>query len=417
MTATKTPKILLAALLAMTGTAIVAAEPGADAFKAKDWKDVYPNEYYSSLGSADDLHDPSFGYGHGSMAKYMLRSIKSANEKGVGQNATCFSCKTARFNDIHKVYGDEAFSGKKSPKFSGMLAADDFWSCETCHSDMKNPGTSVGARIITASLFGKELFDQFPPKVAACAQCHNNLSVWSDSRIVPATDLLKTGRTAYRYGWDPDGLIKATLEDAVPEGVRYPSAKTYEMAPSSYAKTDKDLDIYLIANGSHADAEFFMGSIHYKLGMGCADCHMPVTEDRNGNPYRSHDASKTPLNSRASMQYCLSCHKSEKVKNIPDMVRFVEAAQSRAAELDKAVADKLDETFVMLKDAITAKKLSEDTLAKARFGYARASYFKEYVYGNRGATPGGKVAHNPELMKKYLEDALRIIDETQALLK
>ena len=81
------------------------AAPDPDTYKARDWSKQYPLEYYSSLGSADDLDDlgdPNFGYGHGSQAKYMIKSIEKANKSG-GLNATCFSCKTARFNDILKV--------------------------------------------------------------------------------------------------------------------------------------------------------------------------------------------------------------------------------------------------------------------------------------------------------------------------
>ena len=59
-----------------------------------------------------------------------------------------------------------------------MLKPIDFWSCETCHEDMKNPKASVGAQILSPKLFGKELFDKLPAKVAVCAQCHNNLAPW-----------------------------------------------------------------------------------------------------------------------------------------------------------------------------------------------------------------------------------------------
>ncbi|WP_410099070.1 hypothetical protein, partial [Sutterella wadsworthensis] len=69
------------------------AAPDPDTYKARDWSKQYPLEYYSSLGSADDLDDlgdPNFGYGHGSQAKYMIKSIEKANKSG-GLNATCFS--------------------------------------------------------------------------------------------------------------------------------------------------------------------------------------------------------------------------------------------------------------------------------------------------------------------------------------
>lgn len=387
-------------------------------YDAKAWATLYPREYYSSLGSADHLddpNDPNFGYGHGSQGKYMMKSIKAAKETG-GQNATCFSCKTARFNDIYRAYGDEVFEGKKSPKYAEMLRIEDFWSCDTCHSDIKHPAASVGAQLMTPGIFGKELFEKLPPKTAACAQCHNNLSPWSDSRIVPAKKMMDAKKSAYRYGWDADALIKATLEDAVPTGVRYPEGKTYETSPAAHAKTDKALGIYLIANGNHADAEVFADSLHAKMGVTCADCHMPVVEDQQLGTYRSHDSSKSVLNSKASMQYCLTCHTNDKVKTVKDMTDYVRAAQADIAKRDAIVAEKLDQTFDRLKAAITSGKVDAKVIETAKRNYATASYYKEFIYGNRGATPGEKVAHNPQMNRELLEKAAKLLDDTMAML-
>lgn len=408
----------LLALFVLSGAAFGQTNQAAD--NAHNWKDLYPLEYYSILAGMDDiddLKDSNFGYSHGNMAINMMKAIEKAKSKK-GLNATCFSCKSSSFNNIYEKYGDEVFLGKPAVKYTEMLKPEDFWSCETCHADMKNPAASVGAQIMTPKIFGKELFDKLPGKAAACAQCHNNLAPWSDSRIITGLTALKEKKTAYRYGWDPDGLIKATLEDALPTGVRFPTAKVYTTSAASHAKTDKEHDIYVIANGNHADAELYADGIHAKMGVTCADCHMPVLNDRFGTKtYRSHNSSKSVLNSRASMQYCLTCHKSENVQKVADMVNYVRRAQKDLAAKDKAVADKLDETFPILQQAIKEKKLSEDVLNQARLNYATASFYKEYVYGNRGATPGEKVAHNPKMSREYLDRAVTILDETQKMLK
>ena len=139
------------------------------------------------------------------------------------------------------------------------------------------------------------------------------------------------------------------------------------MTKYAHAKTDKKLGIYLIANGNHADAEVYMDSVHYKLNVGCADCHMPIVEDKTGTRYRSHDSSKSVLNSKASMQYCLGCHTSDKVKTVKDMVAYVRNAQKSVAEKDAAVAKKQDETFDLLKVAIEGKKLDEKAINEAKF--------------------------------------------------
>ena len=113
----------------------------------------------------------------------------------------------------------------------------------------------------------------------------------------------------------------------------------------------------------------------------------------------------------------MTCHKNDSVKNVKDMVGFVKAAQAKVAAKDKVVADLLDQTFVLLQKAIKEQKLSKESIEAAKFNYAKASYYKEYVHGNRGATPGGKVAHNPELSHKYLDQAADLLRETQKLLQ
>ena len=125
-----------------------------------------------------------------------------------------------------------------------------------------------------------------------------------------------------------------------------------------------------------------MDSVHYMLNVGCADCHMPIVEDKTGTHYRSHDSSKSVLNSKASMQYCLGCHTSDKVKTVKDMVAYVRNAQKRVAEKAAADAKKQDETFDLLKAAIEGKKLDEKAINEAKFKYAVAvSYYKLEVDG------------------------------------
>lgn len=395
-----------------------ATEPASD----QQWAQRYPNEYYSLQGSADhmdDPHDKAGGYGHGSMAKYLmanLRTLQNSKQKNL-INETCFSCKSSSFNDLYKRNGNKVFSNQSDIDYEKVLKAEDYWSCGTCHSDINNPKGTVGAKIFLAPTIGKSLFAKLSPNSAVCAQCHNDLSIWAGARIVDTAKYIAENKDIYRYGWDPDSMIKATIEDALPSGVAIPGGKVYSTSKAAHAKTDKNLGIYLFADGSHADAEVYVDGPHYKMNVGCADCHMPVVEDRLGNKYRSHDASKSVLNSKAAMQYCMTCHKNETVKTPKDMIDFVKAAQQKVALKDKAVADKLDETFELLKKAIEENKLPAESLEKAKFNYARASYFKKFVYGNRGATPGEKVAHNPQKHHDYLDQAIVILDEVQQSLK
>lgn len=105
----KTIQYSLAGFAMLYGAVSLAQAPTPE--KINDWKNTYPLEYYSILAGADDiddLDDKNFGYSHSNMAINLMKSI-AASQKAGGLNATCFSCKSVRFNDIYKKYGNEVF--------------------------------------------------------------------------------------------------------------------------------------------------------------------------------------------------------------------------------------------------------------------------------------------------------------------
>lgn len=107
----------------------------------------------------------------------------------------------------------------------------------------------------------------------------------------------------WRYGLDPESLMKAALEDG------------YEMAVNPETG---------IANfqANHPEVEIFQGSVHQELGMTCVDCHGVKMQGENGE-FTSHGFSESPLENPEALEYCLTCHSSQGVKDAEAMKEFV----------------------------------------------------------------------------------------------
>lgn len=437
MRATTKRSALVLAALALTGTCLLAGAGmlqgqaiGQDAAiqqaqapsegesgegSASEWKTRYPAQYYSFAGGADDMDD---------MGGYITDTGNTHSHATLFANmgpfakSTCISCKSVAFNDWYDEYGYDVFYERYNEdtgdRWAQLLQGEDVWSCDTCHADIDNPTESVGAQIMTFETFGGDLLDQLDPQTAACGQCHNGLGPWNNLRILDGVDLSTTEVSAYRYGCDPGALLKATLEDATPTS-ESPNGKTYSPTTGSHAQCDEELDIYRIDNGGHFDVEIFQGSVMQQAGLTCTSCHMPQVTTVSGETYTSHDASGSPLDSYAALTGCLDCHKNQGIETQEDMVQFVRDKQQELADRDAEVAAKQDEVYEILRTAILSGDFDEETLDEARYDYAAAAYYKEYVF-NEAEKAGEKVAHNPDMSFKYLDTAMALLEDAVALL-
>lgn len=379
------------------------------------WRAAWPAEYYSFANGADDMDD---------MGGFITKTGNTHSHATLFTNmgefskSTCISCKSSKFNEWYDEYGSDVFYDRYNKdtdnRWIDDLQADDVWSCTTCHTDIANPSGTVGAQIVTFQKFGNDLLQELDPETAACGQCHNGLGPWNNLRILDGRDIDNEDIQAYRYGWDADSMLKATLEDATATS-ESPNGKTYTPTKGSHAQCDESLDIYRIDNGGHFDVEIFQGSVMQQAGLTCTDCHMPKITTETGETFTSHDASGSPLDSYSALTKCLDCHKNQGIETQEDMVAFVRNAQDEVAQADAAVAAKQDQLFPMLQDAISNAKFDEDTLDKARYNYAVAAYYKEYAF-NEAEKAGEKIAHNPDVTRQLLKKADSLLDDTIAML-
>jgi nitrite reductase (cytochrome c-552) len=278
---------------------------------------------------------------------------------------------------------------------------DDFWDCKTCHDD--NMDSTVSSQIAFYNILGKDMKSQVSDKVNVCAQCHNGIVVYQDL-IDENTDL--EDFNPYRYGKDPDGLLRAFKEDgANPEIDEATGIATY-MAIHSYV-------------------ENFSGSVHESMGLSCTDCHMPETTSKDGKTYTAHNASGSPLMNEVALEKCLTCHgQQDGIDTTTGMFYYVRQKQTDVATAKGVAQDKLGTLY----DAILARVESGDSahkvaLEKAKDMYTTADFYLEWAampHVAVGTLPadgrGASAPHNYTGMLSYFARAGAVADEALALL-
>ena len=199
----------------------------------------------------------------------------------------------------------------------------------------------------------------------------------------------------YRYGFDVDSLYAAALEDGV-----------YSVA--------EDTGIVLSCL-DHPDVEVLQGSVHSELGMTCVSCHMPtMTDAESGEEFTYHNASESPLANETALEYCLTCHESQGIKNTEEMKQMV---KNRQKEIEASVADypdRFEAAYNAIKAAKDAGAVDEAVLQKARDDYSKAEAYYHVAQG--GSVDGVKIAHNPEAVPGYYAQAGSLLDEVMAAL-
>ncbi|MGV8083913.1 MAG: ammonia-forming cytochrome c nitrite reductase subunit c552 [Coriobacteriia bacterium] len=378
------------------------------------WKTVYPNEYYSYIDGADDIdlgtttptrtRDGSAkAHGHALLGQQVVGLFEILNKDEDPSDRSdeigCLSCKTSAFNDLYDKNGAAAYgmdSGTNAPK-----NADQYWDCYTCHADMKNPASSLGAQLIPWKTLGASLYKEVDSGVAVCGQCHNSTSYTYRYFLANNPDVDPADLDPYRYGRDADGVRKAIIEDSE----KYSDRWTVDEATGIKTLwTD------------HPDVEMFQGSAMQQAGVTCVDCHMPKMTAADGTKYTSHNASGSPLDSEAALSYCLTCHKNQGIENESQMVDFVKAQQAEVGAHMISVSDKLDTLYAKILDGVNSKSVDAATLDKARQLYSEADWYYVYQAGVE-EIPGEKVAHNKAIMVDYLDRADAALDAGIALFK
>ena len=353
---------------------------------AQDYKSVFPDEVNSFLQGAQEAESEDNGYvhSHATLAEHVELMLPQE-----GSSMACIACKSTDFNALYAQDGKQAFADDATD----YIGNGKYWDCNVCHTD--TPGSTLHPNLVLYQLIGKTALNQISTEEATCAQCHNAVGRYGRAWLANYDGDLED-IDPYRYGYDPDSLKRAFLEDGV--------KATHE--------DDTGADVFIT---QHPDIEIFQGSVHEQLGLTCVSCHMPKKTDEDGNVYTSHDASSTPLENEEALEFCLSCHKDQGVNSTDEMRSFIESAEADLGSKEQVVKEKIAQAKQLLAKATSEGGVDDTTLNQAREQYATAKWYNVYAHGS-AEKAGQKVAHNPTAERFYQQKAADLLDQAIASL-
>lgn len=404
-----------------------------------EWGEAYPLQYASALASVNERD--GVRHGHFGITERILAPLARESTKATSTNLAktddgrymisgfhydkatsqwvidendlsmavqetrvrqgCFDCKSSVFGDYYDQEGAGAFPATLNEDFIQNTVSE-IWDCGLCHEDSSDPATYDSTGILFERLSGgvQETFDEGD---RVCGQCHNVPGGSYRAKITSEADL--ESYRPYRYGIDADAVLQAFIEDGI---------ATVDEASGA-----------IKSSASHPDIEIFQGSNHESLGLTCVDCHMVETTDvETGETYTDHNASGSPVENNAALEYCLSCHKEQGIETTSAMADMVKAKQAEAESIAAQVRAKLDTLYAKLVDATQNDTYDEQTLAIARDGYTKAYWYETWAEGKVGVGvtgdaevhDGGKVVHDPIEIEDLLNRANVLLDQALASL-
>ena len=357
---------------------------------ASDWAAVYPNiSFTMGANSKNDYvvdyleQDPYLvniyeGYGfakdYGSARGHEYTLTDVAKTERPHALANCLTCKTPNFA---KMVQDQGVGVYTMPFDEVYAQMEENVSCYTCHG---NNAGNAGERVITHTYVTKALGENvstIDPSTLACGQCHIEYYFTPENK-----------ETMMPY---------SSLETMSPEAIL---AYYDKMGFSDW--TQESTGAHLL-KAQHPEMETFTSGPHGTM-LNCADCHMPVERDADGNVYHSHTL-VSPLESEQLLSTCAKCHGET------DMVKFVHELQDKVTARETEVGNKLAAFNDELADAVTAGNMSEADLDAVRKLYREAQWFFDFCY-----VENAEGAHNSELAYHCLDTSEEKIKEGMKLL-
>lgn len=273
--------------------------------------------------------------------------------------ASCLACKTADYEKLLTQYQDELHA-MDFHKIS--QEAENGVSCYTCHRN--NPGKNIVATTPQFKAAAPKLENELKPGTLACAQCHVEYYMDGETREI-------------FLPWDK-GLGIEDIEAYYDE---------IDFFDWKHPRTGTPL-----LKVQHPEFETYSGSIHDKMGVTCADCHMPTVEE-NGEKYKSHWP-KSPL--KTVNESCGTCHSSE----IDTLTAKVEKIQKDVNNDLLEIGKMLVELIEKFGDVMEEGKLDDNTVNELWSLHRKAQYRWDFVF-----VENGDGFHNTAKAKKALDEA------------
>lgn len=358
--------------------------------RVEDWKDKHSVVYQSYLANSE-MEKTTYGgseqidyleeypnlkifyEGYGFSKEYLrarghvyaLEDVINTARPKVG--ASCLTCKSADFTEAL------AKGGVEINKIDFQQFVDDnpqmsTISCYDCHRNTPGEVNLTRAHLTTA-LENVEKEEKLGN--LACAQCHVEYYMDTDTKevILP-----------WKNGFDTDGILEY-YDDINFKDWEHPSTGT-EMLKAQ-----------------HPEFETFNGSIHYKLGLSCADCHMPEIEDED---IKTHHWTSPLLLEEGLNKTCITCHGGD----TSDIITKVEDLQKAVYDKTNEVSDKLADFVNRLAKAVEDGDVEAADLELLRDIHRKAQFKWDFVF-----VENGEGFHNSDKAHKNLDEAKELIEE------
>ena len=337
-------------------------------------QDPYLVNIYEGYGFAKD-------YGSARGHEYTLTDVSKTLRPHASAN--CLTCKTPNFA---KLVNDQGVSAYTMPFDEAMALMEENVSCYTCHG---NSAGDKGKIEITHSYVLKALdagaVESIDPATLSCGQCHIEyyFTPTDKETMMPYHDV---------ESMHPDAILAYYDNLVLPDGTVGFADWTQESTGARLLKAQ------------HPETETYLLGKHAEQGMNCADCHMPIEQAEDGTVYHSH-LLVSPLEDKTILSTCVQCHGDT------DMVEFVHRLQARVTDRETEVGNELSAFNDALTEAVSAGKLSEDTLNAVRKLYREAQWYFDFCY-----VENAEGAHNSELAFYCLDTSEQLIADGMALL-
>jgi nitrite reductase (cytochrome c-552) len=324
------------------------------------WGKIYPLQYNSYLKSKEMAASPT-GFG-GSikvqksvMQPEMLMNFKgNAFSKDYSEDRghpysmddlkeskrvtpiTPGSCMTCKTSNLRNIYKDMGWNYAKTPLAELLPVIKHTIACANCHDPqgmqlrVSNPAfiVAMGKRGIDVAKAPRQDMRSY-----VCGQCH------SEYFLEP-----KTSRVI--FPWDK-GLKPQEIY------------AYYQNLPSGFEMDWQHPDSQArMLKAQHPDFELATNGFHGKMGLACANCHMPSVQE-GGVQYSSHWVTSPLKHIQAS---CRTCHQQDE----PLILERVKTKQNDVFQLLHTAGQTIARAHEALGKAGAAPKVNKAELGKAR---------------------------------------------------
>jgi len=225
---------------------------------------------------------------------YAVTDQLEIDSSRVASGGVCLACKTPFHRKMTDTHGLD-YLGKPYLEALDMLPEklrELGPACYDCHLQDPLELTFKKAHLEKGlEMIGKKDPSRQELRILACAQCHITYSVPKDKNNKVAGDVTMPWRNGTWGDISIEGIIDVLLTDEF------------------RLEWIQEITGFKMPFIRHPEFELFsQGSVHFKAGVACADCHMPFT--RSGSYKISDHDVTSPL--KADLRACAQCHTQSK---------------------------------------------------------------------------------------------------------